>query len=134
MAIPYTETWLSGPKDTKFYTRTYLPQTTALRAVIVFAHGIAEHIGRYGHFHPRLAESGIAVFAFDQRGFGRTAQDRNNKSRDSAIGKTSWDDQMADINWALNHVCSQFDRVPVFLMGQSMVSPSLFNLWMRSQV
>jgi len=118
---PYTEAWLVGPKETKFYTRTYLPRDVPLRAAIVFVHGLGEHIGRYEHFHPSVAEKGIAVFAYDQRGFGRTALDEQ-KTKGSSIGKTSWNDQMDDISWALDTVSSQYDTVPLFLMGHSMVS------------
>ena len=72
----YTEAWLAGPSATQFYTRTYLPADAAPpKAVVVAVHGFAEHIGRYAHFHPLIAARGIAVFAFDQRGFGLTGQD-----------------------------------------------------------
>lgn len=119
----YTESWLTGPQSTKFYTRTYAPASSP-RAVIVFIHGFAEHIGRYTHFHPLFAERGIAIFTFDQRGFGRTAQDVEEKSKNSAYGKTSWQDQMGDIAWALAHAKKEFPGLPVFLMGHSMVSRS----------
>jgi len=118
----YSEAWLAGPNSTKFYTRTYEPTPNPARAAIVFIHGFAEHIGRYTHFHPLLAARGVAVFAFDQRGFGLTAQDKKgNKSKDSTYGKTCWQDQMRDIEWAINHTQKLFEGVPVFLMGHSMV-------------
>ncbi|EDR09087.1 uncharacterized protein LACBIDRAFT_294023 [Laccaria bicolor S238N-H82] len=118
----YTETWLSGPLDTSFYTRTYAPPpSTPPKAALVFLHGFAEHVGRYTHFHPLLAERGITVFAYDQRGFGLTAQDtEGKKSKGSAYGKTSWKDQMRDIDWAISHVKETFKGLPVFLMGHSM--------------
>ena len=119
----YTEAWLPGPgtQPTQFYTRTY-HSTSDAKAVIVFIHGFAEHVGRYTHFHPLLAKHGIAIFAFDQRGFGKTAQDKDgHKSKDSVYGKTSWNEQMADIEWALGHAMEAFPGVPVFLMGHSMV-------------
>lgn len=117
----YTETWLAGPSSTQFYTRTYTPAIPA-KAAVVFAHGFAEHVGRYTHFHPILAQSGVAVFAFDQRGFGLTGQDTTGKkSPDSAYGKTSWKEQMADVAWAVEHAKTAFSGVPVFLMGHSMV-------------
>jgi len=116
----YTEAWLPGPRSTQFYTRTYNSTNGDAKAVILFIHGFAEHVGRYTHFHPLFAEHGIAVFTFDQRGFGKTAQDEGHKSKDSAYGKTSWNDQMADIEWALRHAKAEFPDVPVFLMGHSM--------------
>ena len=122
--LPYSEAWLAGPKSTQFYTRTYTPAPpVSTKAAIVFVHGFAEHVGRYSHFHPLLSARGIAVFAYDQRGFGLTAQDTNgNKSKSSAYGKTCWKDQMIDIEWALEHTRKSFEGKPVFLMGHSMVN------------
>lgn len=123
MAEAFKENWLAGPHSTQFYTRTYTPSGAAPpKACITFVHGFAEHIGRYSHFHPLLAQKGIAVFAYDQRGFGLTALDTSGKkSKSSSYGKTSWTDQMGDINWALKHAQSLFPGVPLFLMGHSMV-------------
>ncbi|PPQ93829.1 hypothetical protein CVT25_013538 [Psilocybe cyanescens] len=118
----FTEAWLAGPKATQFYTRTYTPANNSPpKAVVVFIHGFAEHIGRYTHFHPLLTSRGIAVFTYDQRGFGLTGQDTTGKkSKTSAYGKTSWKDQMLDIDWALGHAKKSFEGVPIFLMGHSM--------------
>jgi len=132
-ASMYTEAWLSGPQSTQFYTRIYKPPIAHPKAVIVFIHGFSDHIGRYTHFHPLFNESGIAVFTFDQRGFGKSAQDQEgHKSKESAYGKTSWNEQMTDIEWAVQHAKKEFPEVPVFLMGHSMVSklqvPAAFML------
>jgi acylglycerol lipase len=87
----------------------------------VFVHGFAEHIGRYQHFHPLLAARGIAVFTFDQRGFGLTGQDTTgHNTKGSTYGKTSWKDQMGDIEWAVKHTQELYQGVPIFLMGHSM--------------
>ncbi|KAL0579618.1 hypothetical protein V5O48_002390 [Marasmius crinis-equi] len=118
--LPYTEAWLQGPepKSTKFYTRTY--SCPGPKAALVFIHGFAEHVGRYDHIHPRFPKHDIALFTFDQRGFGRTALDEKERSKDSSWGKTSWDDQMQDITWALKHAQQTFPGIPLFLMGHSM--------------
>jgi acylglycerol lipase len=39
-------------------------------ATLLLVHGLAEHSGRYDHVATRLAEAGIDVYAYDQRGFG----------------------------------------------------------------
>lgn len=39
-------------------------------ATLVLVHGLGEHSGRYEHVGTRLAEAGIDVYAYDQRGFG----------------------------------------------------------------
>jgi len=117
-----TEAWITGANNTQFYTRTYTPTDVPLKAALVFVHGFAEHIGRYTHFHPLLAARGVAVFSFDQRGFGLTAQDTTGKkSKNSSYGKTSWKEQMSDIDWAIGHTRKTFENTPIFLMGHSMV-------------
>ncbi|PPQ98353.1 hypothetical protein CVT26_013609 [Gymnopilus dilepis] len=116
----YTEAWLTGPNSTQFYTRTYTPESTT-KSAVVFVHGFAEHVGRYTHFHPMLAARGVAVFAFDQRGFGLTGMDKTGKkSKHSSYGKTSWREQMADIDWAIGHARKTFESVALYLMGHSM--------------
>ena len=118
--MTYSESWLVGPQRTQFYTRTYRPASTA-KGVVVFVHGFIEHIARYEHVFPAWSARDIAVFAYDQRGFGRTALDSENKSKDSSYAKTSWKEQLQDLEWAINHAKSEFGSVPLFLYGHSMV-------------
>ncbi|KAJ3905676.1 Alpha/Beta hydrolase protein [Lentinula edodes] len=115
-----TERWIVGPQDTQFYTRIYAPLSGTPRALVVFVHGFQEHVGRYTHIHPSLAENGIVLWAFDQRGFGRTALDNECRSKNSSWGKTGWSDQMQDVDWAVRTAREEFPGVPVFLMGHSM--------------
>lgn len=117
----YTEAWLEGPKCTQFYTRTYAASEP--RAVIVALHGFIEHVARFEHVHSAFAAHGFTVFTYDQRGFGRTASDKAHKSKDSSYGKTSWPDQLADIEWAVRHAKERYggNGQPLFLTGQSMV-------------
>lgn len=115
----YTETWISGPQSTQFYTRTY--PSPSPKAVVVFVHGFAEHVGRYTRIHPRFAQNGITLFTYDQRGFGKTAMDEEHKSKSSAYGKTNGKDQLEDIEWAVGYVKKEYPELPVFLMGHSMV-------------
>jgi acylglycerol lipase len=119
----YTESWLQGPSSTQFYTRTWSTQPTDTpKAIVVFVHGFAEHIARYELIFPMYAKKGITVFAYDQRGFGRTAVGQDGKGQD--YGRTSWDHQFTDMEWALNHAKESYSssgNVPLFLMGHSMV-------------
>lgn len=116
----YTEAWVSGPHSTNFYTRTY--EAALPTALLVNVHGAAEHSGRYKNAHSRLAEQGITVFSYDQRGFGRTALDAEHKGKDSAYGKTNWNAALEDLDWAVQHAHKQHPELPVFIMGSSMVS------------
>ena len=96
-APAYTEAWLPGPENTQFYTRTYPAASSPPRAIVLFVHGFAEHIGRYEWAHGEYAARGITVFAYDQRGFGRTALDKTGKSAHSSYGRTSWREQLAGV-------------------------------------
>jgi acylglycerol lipase len=121
------EKWVTGPQLTQFFTRTYLPTSGSPSALIVFLHGFAEHSGRYSHFHPILSERQIAVWTFDQRGFGRTALDQENSSKTSSWGKTGWSDQMQDLDWAVKTAMKEVPGVPMFLFGHSMVRKRLWS-------
>ncbi|KAI0697414.1 lysophospholipase [Cerioporus squamosus] len=115
---PFKERWIPGPDGIEFYTRTYAASSP--RAIVVFVHGISGHCARYEWMHGVYASRGITVFAFDQRGFGRTALDAEAKTGQSLYGKTSWREQLSDIDWWVKHVKDQYPALPVFLMGHSM--------------
>jgi alpha-beta hydrolase superfamily lysophospholipase len=57
----------------KLPLRAWLPDA-APAAVILAVHGLGDHAGSFETTGSFLAASGFAVYAFDQRGFGRTAQ------------------------------------------------------------
>ncbi|KAF7798975.1 hypothetical protein EIP86_010204 [Pleurotus ostreatoroseus] len=114
----FVEAWLAGVGDHQFYTRTY--PATFPKAVVLFVHGFAEHIARYQHVHVRYPARGVTVFAFDQRGFGRTALDVEHRSKDSAFSKTNWNAQLQDIEFFANRLAKEYPGVPLFLMGHSM--------------
>ncbi|PIL33650.1 hypothetical protein GSI_04273 [Ganoderma sinense ZZ0214-1] len=113
-----TEAWLPGPDGTGFYTRIYAASDP--RAVVLFVHGFSGHCVRYEWMHGVYAARGITVFAYDQRGFGRTALDAEGRTGRKLYGKTSWRQQLADIEWWIKHVQDRHPTLPVFLMGHSM--------------
>ena len=51
------------------------------RAAIILVHGFGDHAGRYGHVAQWLADRGLAVYALDQRGQGRTPGPRGHVAR-----------------------------------------------------
>lgn len=119
----YVEQWIPGFGGHQFYTRTYASRSP--RAVVLFVHGFAEHIGRYEHAHVKYPPRGITVFAFDLRGYGRTALDKKHKSNDSAYGKTNWEWQMQDIEFFGRYLKKEYPDVPLILMGHSAVRSML---------
>lgn len=131
MSQAYTEAWITdGPQTTAFYTRTYnISDDAKPKAHLVFVHGFIEHIERYHAVFSRWARNGISVFAYDQRGFGRTAIETE-KSPSSSYGKTSWKDQMEDISFFIIRERLRLGTgVPIFLMGHSMVRFNYAGPW-----
>ncbi|RDX44035.1 lysophospholipase [Lentinus brumalis] len=114
----FTEAWLDGADGHRFYSRTY-PASPTPKAVLIFVHGFADHVGRYEQFHPRCARRGITVFAYDMRGFGRTALDEEHRSPDEAYGKTDRSVELRDLEWWVQHVRRTYSDVPIFVMGHS---------------
>ena len=64
-----------GHQDFNIYYQYWLPDK-ANKAILLVAHGFAEHSGRYGnvvgHFIPR----DYAIYALDHRGHGRSDGER----------------------------------------------------------
>ncbi|KAL8287140.1 hypothetical protein RQP46_003592 [Phenoliferia psychrophenolica] len=107
--------WLDGPESTSFYTKTWTPtEATGIKASVLFVHGFVEHIERYNHVFDKFAEEGIAVFAYDQRGFGQTG------AKSKTLGRTSWPLQLSDIAFFLSHTSTLHPSVPLYLFGHSM--------------
>ena len=80
---------------------------------------------RYDHFFPKFVARDISVFAFDQRGWGRTACDEAERSPGARYGWTSRPRQLTDLEFFIKREASRVaaggQKVPLFLMGHSMV-------------
>jgi pimeloyl-ACP methyl ester carboxylesterase len=85
-------------------------------------HGFIEHIGRYDTSFSLLAERGIEVFGFDQRGYGRTGTEAH------ALGITSHEKQLADIDYFLSLEAKRAGDAKLFLYGHSMVRAPVFAI------
>lgn len=113
--ITIEEGWLALPDGNKLYTKTTHPATsTPIKARLAFVHGFSEHIGFYDPFFRILAGRGIAVYAFDQRGWGKSVLERRHKG---LTGTTS--QVLDDITEFLRTIPSNASA-PLFLMGHSM--------------
>jgi len=61
---------VNAPDGCRLLLRSWEPVNEAPRAVILIAHGLGEHSGRYEHVGGHLARQGFLVKALDLRGFG----------------------------------------------------------------
>jgi len=83
----------------------------APRAAIVALHGFNDYANAFEFAGTRFAHDGYAVYAYDQRGFGRTA------------GRGYWPGSSRiaeDAATAVSLVREKHPGIPVYLMGESM--------------
>src|SRR3546814_6219390 len=59
----------SAGAGAKLHVTHWLPEGRP-RAVVLLAHGYAEHAGRYAHVAKRLTQAGYAIYAVDHWGHG----------------------------------------------------------------
>jgi alpha-beta hydrolase superfamily lysophospholipase len=103
--------------------RAWLPDSPAV-AVVVIAHGVAEHSGRYAYLGTKLADAGFAVYAVDHHGHGLSAGHRANIGRMSAIAD--------DLAQMLTLAGRLTPGRPRFLLGHSMGALVTLYLTTRS--
>jgi len=93
------------------------------KAVLHIIHGMADHSGRYERLAARLRTEGIAVWAADQRGHGKTADARNDPGKGGLLGHSADRDGFAkvtaDIDIINRLILKEYPGVPVFLLGHS---------------
>lgn len=88
-------------------------------AVLVIAHGMAEHAGRYTNFARWLAERGIATVTYNHRGHGPDCtEDQLGYYSDD----NGWNKVTDDLHKVLLDTRKRLPDTPLILMGHSMGS------------
>lgn len=83
-----------------------------IRAVVIFIHGLGEHIQRYSHWYSALNNKGIGFTGVDLPGHGLSDGSRGN------ISSYDLTDEMIEILY--ESVKNTFTGIPVFLYGHSL--------------
>ncbi len=94
----------------ELYQQSWHPRGST-RAVLVIHHGLKDYSDRYGALAHRLTGRGVAVYAYDMRGHGRSAGMR--ASLDSLEGCAD------DLEIFMRSVREREGSRPVFLLGHS---------------
>lgn len=89
------------------------------RALIMLAHGMAEHSLRYARLAEHLVAAGMALYALDQRGHGRTAE---HGTLGHYADEDGWRKVVGDLSTLNHHIRQQHPQTPIFLLGHSMGS------------
>lgn len=110
--------WLDSSDGVPLYVNHWRAEG-APRAVVMLAHGMAEHSGRYARLGAALCQAGFALYAHDQRGHGKTAAQGmlGHYADDQGWSKVVGD--LASVNQAVGQ---RHTETPVFLLGHSMGS------------
>jgi len=110
-AATHTEGTFEGVGGIEIFWQAWEPAGTT-RAVVVLAHGVSEHSGRYAHVGEALAASGYAVYALDHRGHGHSGRPKGRIDR--------LDNAVADLLTFTNLAHSKHPEKKTFLLGHSM--------------
>lgn len=109
--MKHEEGRLSAPAGPSLYYQSWTPLDDCT-AVLLIAHGLAEHSGRYEHFAAFFVAHGYAVFALDHIGHGKSDGDRCH------IGQFS--EYTDGISLLLDRARAKCPGIRVVLVGHSM--------------
>ncbi len=112
--MQHTTGSFTGLDGATIFTQRWLPDDTPPRAVVLIAHGLGEHSGRYAHVAAHLTAHGYAVYALDHRGHGQSSGPR-------AV-VTDFDEFVADLRTYFEQVRAEQPDLPIVLYGHSMGS------------
>jgi len=112
---------IDSTKGVRIFVRSWQPDSRP-RAVVVICHGVNSHSGQYTWVGEQLADSGLAVYALDLRGRGKSDGERF-YVEDVA-------DYVNDVAGAVRLAKSRHSGLAVFLLGHSAggVVSSVFTL------
>jgi len=92
------------------------------RAIVVVAHGMGEHAGRYRRLAESLVDAGYVVYAPDHRGHGRTA---GSADAHGNLGPSGWNALVGDLGTLVGVARAEHPGIPLVAFGHSMGSFAL---------
>jgi len=94
------------------FAQGWEPETPTIKAVVCLVHGLGEHSSRYPHVAEAFCRAGIALFAADTRGHGRSGGKRGHFPSIEAVNK--------DIDLLLAQARQRYPGLPLVLYGHSL--------------
>jgi len=107
----HQEGYFKGVRDHEIYFQSWFPEKEPT-AVLLIAHGLGEHSGRYMNVVNHLVPAGYAVYALDHLGHGRSDGHRVYVER--------FQDFTLTLKTYFDMIRGQQVHVPIFLVGHSM--------------
>jgi len=105
-----TEETFTGVGGLNIFVRTWRPAGPA-RAVVVIVHGFNSHSGYYGWVADQLVSKGLAVYALDLRGRGKSDGER--------YYVESFREYLSDVDHVFQMAKSREPGLPIFILGHS---------------
>lgn len=109
--IKHAEEAFTGFGSIQLLARSWQPKSES-RAAVIIVHGYADHSRRYTHVAECFVRQGLSVFAYDQRGHGRSDGKR-------AFVK-SFDEYIDDLGIFVDLIHARVHTRPLFIFGHSM--------------
>lgn len=109
--MTHAEGSVRSAEGESLYWQSWSPENTP-KAVLLLAHGLAEHSGRYAHFADFFLARGYAVFALDHKGHGKSDGARCHIRR--------FADFTSGLELLFDKVRAECPGIPIFLVGHSM--------------
>jgi acylglycerol lipase len=110
MPNTYKEESLDGAGGLKIFTRTWHPEN-APRGVMILVHGFNSHSGYYLWAAEELLASGLAVYALDLRGRGRSDGERYYVEK--------FAEYQSDVDLLVERARADHPGLPMFMLGHS---------------
>jgi acylglycerol lipase len=105
------EETIQGSGGLEIFVRSWRPASTPARGVLAIVHGLNSHSGYYTHVAEQLTSIGLAVYALDLRGRGRSDGER--------FYVEKFADYEGDVERLIALVKSRDPGLPLFLLGHS---------------
>jgi alpha-beta hydrolase superfamily lysophospholipase len=110
--------WLNSSDAVPLYVNRWYAEQPP-KAVVMVAHGMAEHSARYARLGAALVAAGFELYAHDQRGHGKTAE---HGTLGHYADDNGWELVVGDLACLNHHIRQQHPQAPIFLLGHSMGS------------
>jgi alpha-beta hydrolase superfamily lysophospholipase len=105
-----TEETFEGTNGARLFARSWRPEGRA-RAVAILQHGLKAHSGLYQWPAEQLRDQGLAVYAMDLRGHGKSTGERYYVDK--------FDEFVGDLHRFVQRIKSAEPGLPLFLLGHS---------------
>jgi alpha-beta hydrolase superfamily lysophospholipase len=101
-----------GAGGLSLYYQAWMSPERRRKAVLINLHGLGDHSGLYPNLAAHLPGRGVALYAFDMRGNGRSPGQR--------AYLASWQEYRGDLDAFVGRIREWEPDLPVFLLGNSL--------------